>query len=123
MGDKKRVLIIEDEVALLYALQSRLSLEGYEVEAVSTGKRGIKALQEKKFDLLILDIILPDLNGFDILKQVKGDPKTKELPCIIVSNLGNKKDMDHGISLGAKDYLAKSEYNLEEIIKKIKSLL
>lgn len=123
MREKKRILIIEDEVALLYALQSRLSLEGFEVEAVSTGKSGLKAIEQKKFDLLILDIILPDLNGFDLLKKVKSDPKTKDLPCIIVSNLAQKENIDQGISLGAKDYLAKSEYNLEEIINKIKSSL
>jgi len=119
--NKKRVLIIEDEVALLYALQSRLSLEGFEVEAVSTGKDGLKLIQEKKFDLLVLDIILPDTDGFQILKQIKENPKTKETPCVIVSNLAEKDNIDRGISLGAKDYLPKSRYHLNEIIDKIKS--
>jgi len=123
MTAKKRILIIEDEVALLYALQSRLSLEGFEVEAVSTGKKGLDALERNKFNLLVLDTILPDMEGYDILKKVKGDPKTKDLPCVIVSNLAGKEKMDRGISLGAKDYLPKSEYNLNDIIKKIKSFL
>lgn len=123
MPDKKRVLIIEDEVALLYALQSKLSLEGFEVEAVSTGKDGIKTLQENKFDLLILDIILPDTDGFAILKQVKENPKTKDIPCVIVSNLNERSNIDRGISLGAKDYLPKSQYHLNDIINRIKALL
>jgi len=120
---KKRVLIIEDEVALLYALQSKLSIEGFEAEAVSTGKEGLKLLQEKKYDLLILDIILPDTDGFEILKQVKENPKTKAIPCVIISNLAEKDNIDRGISLGAKDYLPKSRYHLNEIIDKIKSFL
>ncbi|PIY95465.1 MAG: response regulator [Candidatus Kerfeldbacteria bacterium CG_4_10_14_0_8_um_filter_42_10] len=120
---KKRVLIIEDEVALLYALQSKLSIEGFEAEAVSTGKEGLKLLQEKKYDLLILDIILPDTDGFEILKQVKENPKTKAIPCVIISNLAEKDNIERGISLGAKDYLPKSQYHLSEIIDKIKSFL
>ena len=120
---KKRILIIEDEVALLYALQSKLSIEGFEAEAVSTGKEGLKLLQEKKYDLLILDIILPDTDGFEILKQVKENPKTKAIPCVIISNLAEKDNIERGISLGAKDYLPKSQYHLSEIIDKIKSFL
>ncbi len=122
MNNKKRILIVEDEVALLYALQSQLSLEGFEVEAVSTGKAALKALSEKKIDLLVLDIILPDIDGFEILKRIKEVPKTKNIPTVIISNIGDKEHIKRGISLGVKDYIPKSEYNLKDIIEKIKTL-
>ncbi|MFA6392143.1 MAG: response regulator [Patescibacteria group bacterium] len=121
MENKKRILIIEDEVALLYALQSKLTMEGFEVEAYSTGKEGLKAIKQKKFDLLILDIILPDTDGFEILKTVKSDPKTKDIPAVIISNLSEKSNISRGISLGAKDYLPKSEYHLNDIVDKIRA--
>ncbi|MFA6272293.1 MAG: response regulator [Patescibacteria group bacterium] len=121
MANKKRILIIEDEVALLYALQSKLTMEGFEVEAHSTGKEGLKAIRASKFDLLILDIILPDTDGFEILKTVKSDPKTKDIPAVIISNLSEKSNISRGISLGAKDYLPKSEYHLNDIVEKIRA--
>ena len=121
MKNKKKILIIEDEVALLYALQSKLTIEGFEVEAYSTGKEGLKAIKESKFDLLILDIILPDTDGFEILKTVKSDPKTKDIPAVIISNLAEKSNISKGISLGAKDYLPKSKYHLNDIVKRIKT--
>jgi DNA-binding response OmpR family regulator len=123
MNDKKKILIIEDEVALLYALQSKLTIEGFEVEAYSTGKEGLKAIKNKKFNLLILDIILPDTDGFEILKTVKSDPKTKDVPVVIISNLAEKDNISKGISLGAKDYLPKSQYHLNDIVKKIKDAM
>ncbi|MFH1535380.1 MAG: response regulator, partial [Patescibacteria group bacterium] len=68
-----------------------------------------------------LDIILPDTDGFEILKTVKSDPKTKDIPAVIISNLAEKNNISRGISLGAKDYLPKSEYHLNDIVEKIKA--
>lgn len=123
MEEKKRILLVEDEVALLYALQSRLSIEGFEVEAAHTGRSALKTLKEKTFHLVVLDLILPDMKGFEILEALKEDPKLSHLVCIVVSNLTEKETIDRAMALGAKSYFVKAEHKLEELVAKIKSFL
>lgn len=118
----KKILIIEDETALLYALQTQLSIEGYQTLAVDDGEKALKILDKEKPNAIILDIILPKMDGWTFLKKIKSSEKTKNIPVIIVSNLSDDASQTRGIELGAKDYLVKTNYTTAELVDKIKQL-
>ena len=120
---KKKILIVEDETAFLYALQSKLSLKGYEVITATLAEDGLSILAKEKVDLIILDVILPKMDGFDFLREIKSKKETQAIPVVIASNISSKQNIDSGIELGAKDYLVKSEYNLDGIVSKIEELI
>ncbi len=123
MNKKKKILIVEDETAFLYALQSKLSILGYEVKTSTTAEEAIQIIEFEEIDLIILDILLPKMDGFDFLREIKSKSKTKNIPVVIVSNLSDKENIASGIDLGIKDYLVKSEYNLDGIVSKIEELI
>ncbi|MFH1597737.1 MAG: response regulator [Patescibacteria group bacterium] len=120
---KKKILIVEDETAFLYAMQSKLSLKGYEVITATLAEDGLSILAKEKVDLIILDVILPKMDGFDFLREIKSKKETQAIPVVIASNISSKQNIDSGIELGAKDYLVKSEYNLDGIVSKIEELI
>lgn len=120
---KRKILIIEDETALLYALQARLSLEGYEVVSASSGELGLNYLAKEPFDLVILDLVLPGMTGFEVLKKLKQDKKFSKIPVVVISNLDQEDKIKQAYNLGAQDFLAKSHYNLDDLIQKIKRQL
>ena len=119
----KKVLIIEDETALLYALQSQLSAEGFQTISADDGQKAMDIIEHIRPDVIILDIILPKIDGWQLLKNIKQKDETKDIPVIIVSNLSDEVSRKKGIQLGAKDYLAKINYSVEELIAKIKDLI
>ena len=121
--EKRKILIVEDETAFLYALQSKLSIKGFEVQTSTTAEEAVKLLKKTKMDLVILDIMLPKMDGFELLRSLKNNDETKDIPAVIVSNLSDKENIDSGIQLGIKDYLIKSEYNLDGIVGKIEELI
>ncbi len=118
----KKILIIEDETALLYALQSQLSVAGYHVLVADDGETALKILGIDKPDVIILDIILPKIDGWTLLKKIKDNDTTKDIPVIIISNLSDQVSQARGIKLGAKDYLAKIDYSVDQLVDKIKKL-
>ena len=115
----KKILFIEDEEALQKTLGNILSKE-YEVIKALDGQSGLDLAKKEKPDLILLDLILPKMNGFDVLKNLKNDPATKDIPIIILTNLDSVVDIDKALSLGAKTYLVKANYSLEEIAEKIR---
>jgi len=119
----KTILIIEDESALQKTLGETLSQEGYEVLSALNGQDGLQLAQSKKPDLVLLDLILPKLHGFDVLKRMKGDPKTKAIPVIVLTNLEGIEDIEKALELGATTYLVKANYSLNELTTKIKQVL
>ncbi len=119
----KTILFIEDEEALQKSISVMLKKDGYEVLSAMDGETAVKYAKEKEYDLVLLDLILPKLNGFEILKELKSDEKKKDIPVLIVTNLETSADIQKALDLGATNYLVKSNYNLDEIIKKIKSAL
>jgi DNA-binding response OmpR family regulator len=121
--DKKRILVVEDETTLQKVLADVLLEESFEVEVASNGEDGLKAATEKKPDLILLDIILPKKDGFEVLQELKRDPKTKMLPVILLTNLSDPNDIQRAIDLGAKTYLVKSEYQLKDVVEKVKETL
>lgn len=118
-----KILIIEDETALLYALKAELTQNGFEIMEAVDGEKGLQALKQQKPDLIILDLLLPGIDGFEVLRRLKSKNQTKNIPVIILTNLGDKENIEKGTKLGADDYLIKTDYSLEEIIKKLKNLI
>jgi len=119
----KKILIVEDEAALLYALKARLTVDGFSISTVDSGEKALEALKKEKPDLIVLDIILPKMDGYDFLKKIKKEKKYKDIPVVIMSNLNKKENIEKGLKLGAKDYLIKTEFKLDDFIKKIKTVI
>ena len=120
---KKKILIIEDEATLLKALTEFLTLEGMEIISAMDGEKGLAMAKSELPDLILLDIILPKKDGYAVLDEVKKDEKTKNIPVILLTNLESPEDIDKAFEKGASTYLVKSNYKLEEIVKKIKETL
>lgn len=116
---KAKVLLVEDDTFLSGMYVKKLELENFEVLLASDGKLGLKMILEEIPDLILLDIILPKMSGFDILKEIKKDKKTKDIPVILLTNLGQKKDVERGFALGARDYLIKAHFMPSEVVEKI----
>lgn len=123
MNMKKKILIIEDEKALREALKSYLEEDGFEIEVAADGEVGISLIRENKFDLAILDIILPKKDGFKILEEIKEDEKIQKIPIIVLTNLESIEDIQKAFEKGITNYLVKSDHSLEEVSQKIKEIL
>ena len=119
----KKILIIEDDKFLAKMLGRMLESHQYETILASNGKEGLLKASSDQPNLILLDIMLPDIDGFDLLETVKNNEKTKKIPVIIISNLGQPEDIQQGRSLGAKDYLVKSDLSLDEVVKKVRKYL
>lgn len=123
MKTKKKILIIEDDSILLKAMQEFLSADGFDVITASDGEEGLRFARSKSPDLVLLDIILPKVNGFEVLKEIKDNPQIKKVPIVLLTNLGGLNDVEKALALGASTYLVKSDYKLEEISQKIRETL
>ena len=106
----KKILIVEDDKFLRELIVKKLSNEGYEVVEAVDGEQGIQKIKDDKPDLVLLDLILPGIDGFGVLAQKKEDPFIASIPVIVLSNLGQKEDVDKGLGLGATDYLIKAHF-------------
>lgn len=118
---KKRILIVEDERPLAHALELKMTHEGYETKVASTGSEGLREAQGGDYDLILLDLILPEMDGFAILEALKGQAKKPVV--IVLSNLGQDEDRKKAAEFGAKDYLVKSNVPLSDIVKVVKASL
>lgn len=118
---KKRILFIEDEQVLGDVLTKKLQGAGYEVTLVRDGGEGLKQIGAQKPDLILLDIILPTMNGYEILEERKKDPSLAGIPVIIISNSGQPIEIDRALALGVKDYLVKAQIEPEEVIAKVRA--
>lgn len=119
----KKILFIEDDNILQRAISKVLEKEGFKVISAFDGVSGLKAAKEEKPDLILLDLILPKLDGFSVLKELKESPEVSKIPVLVLTNLEDLESLQRVVELGAKDYLVKSEYSLEEVLKKIKEKL
>ena len=120
---KIKVAIIEDEEVLLNVLENKLKKEGFDVVTALDGEIGVKVIRESLPDIILLDIIMPKVNGFEVLAQLNQDPVLAKIPVIIISNSGQPVEIDKALSLGAKDYLVKAEFDPQEVIEKIRKQL
>lgn len=119
----KTILFIEDESTLQKTFGDILKQEGYEMVSALDGEIGLRMAKVKKPDLILLDLILPKIHGFEVLKKLKEDEETKNIPVIVLTNLEGIKDVDMALQLGAQTYLIKTQYSLEEVVEKIKKTL
>ncbi len=121
----KKILVIEDDKFLRDLIIAKLKEEDFDVIFAIDGEAGLKEARESKPDLILLDLILPTLNGYEVLKQIKEDPSVdiKSTPVIILSNLGQREDVKKGLDLGAIDFLIKANFTLSEIVEKVKEVL
>jgi CheY-like chemotaxis protein len=119
----KKILIIEDEEILRNLLRIKLQKEGYQVSAAQDGEDGFNLLKKEPFDLVLSDVIMPKLGGFEVMEKMGQDPDLKNIPIIIISNSGQPAELDRARDLGAKDWLFKTEFDPVEVIVKVKKLL
>jgi len=117
-----KVLIVDDESGILKMYSEYLSTQGFEVLTASNGEEGIKTAKEKKPDVILLDIIMPKLNGLDVLKNLKQDPDLKNIPVYLLTNLPEECSGDKAKELGANGYLVKAESEPKVIADVIKDL-
>ena len=116
----KTILLIEDESALQKTIGDALSQEGFAVLSALDGEVGLRLAKEKRPNVILLDLILPKANGFDVLKFLREQEETKDIPVVVLTNLESMEDIQKTLDLGAKSYLVKSNYTLEEVVEKVK---
>lgn len=119
----KTILFIEDEPLLQKITAEILTQEGFNVKSALDGEAGLKMIMELKPNLVLLDLILPKKDGFEVLKEIKANEETKNIPVIILTNLEGTPDVERALELGATTYLVKANYELEDVVKKIKETL
>lgn len=119
----KKILVAEDDRFLASAYKMKLSKSGYEVILASDGEEATKMLSEIIPDLILLDLVMPTKDGFQVLKDINANEKWRKIPVIIASNLGQKEDIELGKKLGAVDYIIKSDLSMEELLAKIEKIL
>lgn len=120
---KKTILLVEDDTFLSGMYVTKLSMEGYDVQLAADGEAGVREIKAVLPDMVLLDILLPKKDGFAVLKEIKQDAKTKHIPVIMLTNLGQKDDVDKGLALGAQDYLIKAHFMPSEVVEKVKKYL
>ncbi|MEK7123984.1 MAG: response regulator [Patescibacteria group bacterium] len=120
---KYKILLIEDEPGQVLAISSALSSAGYEIVSADDGKEGLAKAKTENPDLILLDIVLPKMDGVAVLNELKKNPQTKEIPVIILTNLATGETMRETMEAGSSDYLVKTDYTLEELVGKIKQVL
>lgn len=123
MKKKYKVLVVEDDEFLSEMYSTKLKLEGFTVKIGHDGEEGLKLAAKILPDIILLDILMPKKNGFEVLTELKEEDKTKDIPVIILSNLGQKEEIKKGMDLGAESFLIKAHYMPSEVITKVKELL
>ena len=117
------LLVVEDDKFLRELIVRRLVKEGFSVREAVDGESGLVALREDPPHLVLLDLILPGMGGFDVLEVVHKDPKLSAIPVVVVSNLGQREDVERARSLGARDFLVKAKYTPAEIVDRVREIL
>jgi len=121
--EKKKILVVEDDRSLQSAIVEMLNQEGYETVSAFDGEEGLAKLSREKPDLVLLDIILPKKDGFELLSQMKSNPETKEIPVLILTNLGEVDKVQKAVALGATAFMIKADYSIKEVLEKVKEAL
>ncbi len=117
---QKKILLVEDDGALAGVYKSRLELEGFEVEHVANGELALSSAVEFKPDLILLDAMMPKINGFDVLDILRNTPETMNVRVIMLTALSQPKDKQRAEELGADDYLVKSQVVISDVVDRIK---
>ncbi len=121
--EKIKVLLIEDDPMIVEMYKLRLAEEGYDILVTDKGSEAIEWAKKEEPAIVLLDVILPELDGFSILQLLKGETKTKKIPVLLMTNLGQESDRRKGSDLGAADYFVKAQHTPAEVVQKIKELI
>lgn len=116
---QKKILIVEDEPDMRAILCGMVENAGYNVVKAEDGEKGLDMIIKEKPDLVLLDIIMPKLNGFEVLEKIQYNPQVQDIPVVILSNLGQEKEVKKGKELGAVDFIVKADVHLTDILDKI----
>ena len=119
---RARVLVVEDEADIANLIQFNLSREGYDADIASTGRTALTQIEQRKPDLVILDIMLPDLDGLEVCRKIKSDPSLRTIPILMVSARGEESDIVVGLELGAEDYVTKP-FSPRVLMARVKAVL
>jgi CheY-like chemotaxis protein len=119
---KRLILLVEDDPFLIDIYRTKLEEAGFSVEVAEDGRDALGKIEEKKPDLLLLDIVLPHFDGWEILEKIK-KIQLKNLPVVVLSNLGQKSEVEKGLRLGAVKYLIKAHYTPSQVVEEIKKIL
>jgi len=123
MANKQKILLVEDDRFLIRAYKDGLERRGFEVDTARDGNEAVEKVKSNKPDLILLDLVMPDKNGFEVLEDIKMDDDLKNIPVIILTNLGQEVDKKKGLDLGAVDYLIKSDYSMGQVVDRVREYL
>lgn len=121
MNNKKHILVVEDENTLAFALKKKLESVGYIVNVALDGKDALNKIEQEKPDLVLLDLILPVMDGFAVLKELRKSPEYENLPVIVLTNLSSDEDIADVLNAGGTDYFIKTEHSLDDIVLTVKN--
>jgi len=119
----RRILLVEDDRHLRRACAESLRRSGCTVIAAADGAEGLRAAGKETPDLILLDVLLPRLSGLEVLREIKSDPATRDIPVLVISNSSKPQDIEELMRLGAVDYLVKSNLSLSELTERVVRLL
>lgn len=123
LARKPTILLIEDDTFLIGMYVAKLQLEQFDTLVATDGDQGLALAKQNIPDCVLLDIVLPKMDGFLVLEELKRDPTTRDIPVILLTNLGQRKDIERGIALGAADYLIKAHFMPSEVVARIKEII
>ena len=123
MTNERTLLLVEDDSFLVEILVKKFKADDYRVIHASNGNDALRKAHDEDPDIILLDIILPGMNGFEILKKLKDDETTADIPVAFLSNLGQKEDMEKGKRMGALDFIVKANHSLDEIVVRVNKLI
>jgi DNA-binding response OmpR family regulator len=118
-----KIALVEDDPFLSSMYSTKFGLEGFEVVSASDGEKGVELIRQELPDIVLLDVLMPKMNGFDVLKLIKQDETTRDIPVILLTNLNQSDEVEQGMDLGAVDYLIKAHFMPSEVVDKIKAAL
>ncbi len=116
----KKILLIEDEELIITLLQRKLEKEGYKVSVARNGVEGMEKMREDKPDLILLDIVMPRMGGFEVMGEMRKEKELRVIPIIIISNSGQPVELDRAKKMGVRDWLIKTEFDPKEVLSKVR---
>ena len=122
MSSKGKILVVDDEIYIVHILDFSLGMEGYEVVTALDGEQALEKLKSDRPDLIVLDIMMPKLDGYEVCKAIKSDPETRHIPVILLSAKGRNVDQKLGFDVGADDYITKP-FSPRKLVERINQLL
>ena len=120
--DRKRILVVDDEIYIVHILEFTLTMEGYEVLTAADGEEALRRLEQDRPDLVVLDVMMPKVDGYEVLRRIRADEDFRQMPVILLSAKGRPMDRETGLEIGADDYIVKP-FSPRRLLEKIQNLL